>query len=175
MEQSQDFLTNIQYKIEHNPYLQYPLKTHQKMSTPLQSQRVVLLGTLYKQEAGEGHEHSQLRIKGIYNQIIWFSYRKNFPILAPVHLQNTFISDTGWGCMIRVGQMMFAQVLQRRNGTAIGDQQQLRQLLNLFQDSQLDLLEAPFGIQQICRVANQEFMMLPGDWYKGTTITMVIQ
>lgn len=47
------------------------------------------------------------------NSIVWFCYRKNF---EPIHnqLNNQQLStDSGWGCMIRVGQMMLYIVLNR--------------------------------------------------------------
>lgn len=39
--------------------------------------------------------------------IVWFSYR-NIP-----YLNNEYHSDTGWGCLIRVGQMILATVFKR--------------------------------------------------------------
>lgn len=40
---------------------------------------------------------------------MWLTYRKNFPSL----FESTHISDTGWGCMIRVGQMLLASALRK--------------------------------------------------------------
>lgn len=49
---------------------------------------------------------------------MWITYRKNFPaLLSDLNLKNQkmsdYISDTGWGCMVRVGQMAFAEGLRR--------------------------------------------------------------
>lgn len=40
---------------------------------------------------------------------MWITYRKDFPELV----ESKHISDTGWGCMIRVGQMLLASALKK--------------------------------------------------------------
>ena len=42
----------------------------------------------------------------------WLTYRSGFPELYH-DLKGTYVTDTGWGCMIRVGQMAFAQMIRR--------------------------------------------------------------
>lgn len=48
----------------------------------------------------------------IYTNTLLFTYRKNFlPLLDDVkkdQLTKIYTSDSGWGCMIRAGQMIFA-------------------------------------------------------------------
>jgi hypothetical protein len=48
----------------------------------------------------------------LYNSILWFTYRdnitfQNYPLVK---------SDIGWGCMVRVGQMMLAHLLRVHKG-----------------------------------------------------------
>jgi cysteine protease ATG4 len=46
----------------------------------------------------------------LYN-LIWFSYRTNFDA---IEINNSnIITDAGWGCMIRTGQMLMAQAIQK--------------------------------------------------------------
>ena len=40
---------------------------------------------------------------------LWFSYRKDFPAIG----ESGMTSDRGWGCMLRCGQMVVAECLQR--------------------------------------------------------------
>ncbi len=40
---------------------------------------------------------------------LWFSYRKDFPAIGDSGLT----TDRGWGCMLRCGQMVVAESLQR--------------------------------------------------------------
>ncbi len=45
-----------------------------------------------------------------FQQLFWVTYRKGFPALGDTKLR----SDSGWGCMIRTGQMAVAHALQRQ-------------------------------------------------------------
>jgi hypothetical protein len=80
-------------------------------------------------------------------QIPWITYRDGFD---PI---DGFCSDSGWGCMIRVAQMMIAHTLTRHIKRRIEDHPKtqvtvdelLRIILPLFLDD-YHKHEAPFGI-----------------------------
>ena len=46
----------------------------------------------------------------LYN-LIWFSYRANFQLIQIDN--NNIMTDAGWGCMIRAGQMFLAQAIKK--------------------------------------------------------------
>ena len=53
--------------------------------------------------------------KAIYDDfrhVPWMTYRAIFPELALEHGEG-YVSDTGWGCMVRVGQMFAAHALTK--------------------------------------------------------------
>jgi len=60
----------------------------------------------------------------------------------------SYVSDTGWGCMVRVGQMLFAQIIKHHQG--VNSKEGLLNILSLFND--VDKKE-PFSIQNIARLA----------------------
>jgi len=41
------------------------------------------------------------------------TYRSNFEALCPKETKKHIKSDSGWGCMLRVGQMMLANTIIR--------------------------------------------------------------
>ncbi|KAM7301722.1 cysteine protease ATG4B isoform X2 [Ixodes scapularis] len=66
---------------------------------------VYILGTKYSTL----HELDDLRSD--VTSKIWLTYRKNFPAIGGTGPT----SDSGWGCMLRCGQMVLAQALMRRH------------------------------------------------------------
>jgi len=133
--------------------------------------------------------------------IIWFTYRRGFPKLnyGKASSLDSHVSDTGWGCMIRVCQMLLAESLKRcvqstscYNKSIIDntnerlelneDQKRHKreQFLNeeiiaLFLDSELDPVQSPYSIQTICNYLYDQFGIDSGKWLKPTTILLALQ
>lgn len=61
-----------------------------------------ILGKRYTKEQA-------ITLKSHCKSILKFTYRNRFPAMEPYNIT----SDSGWGCMIRVAQMMMAQILIR--------------------------------------------------------------
>lgn len=64
-----------------------------------------------KYKLNDGKEEEDFTKK--LQNLIYFSYRSNFEEI--IYKNNRFTSDAGWGCTIRVGQMMIAQGIFQLN------------------------------------------------------------
>lgn len=68
-----------------------------------------MLGKCY-QANPDNHSEVNKQIYEDFKIIPWMTYRSVFPEMSADD-GGKYISDTGWGCMVRVGQMMAAQAL----------------------------------------------------------------
>jgi len=132
-----------------------------------------LLGETFKQY------HQQHDFMQYMNTILWFSYRKNFPGLLD---DSKYTTDRGWGCMLRTGQMMFAELIKRHfffknyEKMRLPTKDELFELISYFADyTENEYEKSPFGIQNISKIASESFKMNPGEWYKATTIVMTLE
>ncbi|CAD8046154.1 unnamed protein product [Paramecium primaurelia] len=100
--------------------------------------------------------------------LIWFCYRAN------IQFEGKAISDQGWGCLVRVGQMMLANALMRES-KILNINKTKTIIINLFDDNQEYSTIAPFSIQQIIKRASINLNMKIGDWYTGPKIMSVIE
>lgn len=60
--------------------------------------------------AAADDEAEQAAFTTTFRQLFWVTYRRGFPAIG----RSGLTSDTGWGCMIRTGQMAVAHALQRQ-------------------------------------------------------------
>ncbi|KAK7940233.1 hypothetical protein WMY93_003559 [Mugilogobius chulae] len=64
---------------------------------------VIMLGQTYELTHSGDREH----FRRSFSSLLWFTYRRGFPPLPGSGLS----TDSGWGCMLRTGQMLLAQGL----------------------------------------------------------------
>ncbi|CAK68605.1 unnamed protein product (macronuclear) [Paramecium tetraurelia] len=116
---------------------------------------------------------------------IRFTYREGF---QAYQCQNsTLTTDSGWGCVIRVGQMMMAELLKRHlkcfyNVNLFQFPPLMQEVLQLFKDDdEMESLKVQgkpskygFSIQKIMRIAYEEWGKKPGEWYSPNQIVQAI-
>ncbi|XP_028268587.1 cysteine protease ATG4D-like isoform X2 [Parambassis ranga] len=78
----------------------WPLKQKSKFS---RSSPVTMLGTSFELK----EEGDRERFRRSFTSLLWLTYRRGFPQLAGCSLT----TDSGWGCVLRTGQMLLAKGL----------------------------------------------------------------
>ncbi|XP_035693100.1 cysteine protease ATG4A-like isoform X2 [Branchiostoma floridae] len=103
---------------------------------------------------------------------LWFTYRKNF---TPIGGTGP-MSDQGWGCMLRCGQMMLGQALICRHlgrdwrwKSAVYDNDYTK-ILQLF----LDKKDSCYSIHQIAQMGVSEGKSV-GQWFGPNTVAQVLK
>ncbi|CAF4489612.1 unnamed protein product, partial [Rotaria socialis] len=105
----------------------------------------------------------------------WFTYRTGF---APIGGPSGPTKDTGWGCMMRCGQMMLAEGYVRfflpagryfRWRPPVVDASYW-DILNMF----IDKRHSSYSIQQIVQMGNSEGKEI-GQWFGPNTIAQVLR
>mmetsp|Transcript_34448 Transcript_34448/g.60427 ORF Transcript_34448/g.60427 Transcript_34448/m.60427 type:complete len:399 (+) Transcript_34448:1124-2320(+) len=117
-------LTNIRYQLHG---VTYPQATSTKSSTP-----IVMLGKTYikgkhfgSKKTRDPHTH---KFMTDFKQIAWVTYRDNFRPLFCNKKQEAILTDQGWGCTIRVCQMMLLTTLRRVSNSVWPDYQLLQSI-----------------------------------------------
>lgn len=134
--------------------------------------------------------HELTDIRSDIRTLIWITYRRNFPSIG----DSGMTADSGWGCMLRTGQMVLAQALCRLHlgrdwrwtytdsvtiqSMIDDDSKQVeydnymkyRQILKMF----ADLKTAPYSIHQIALMGACEGKNV-GEWFGPNTVAQVLK
>ena len=104
------------------------------------------LGTEVQVNGFNQEEQREILVQ-LFKNTPWLTYRSGFPQLYH-DLKGTYVTDTGWGCMIRVGQMALAQIMKRHLG--VTSQERMNPIIELFNDVDKN---QPFSIHSISKMA----------------------
>jgi len=134
---------------------------------PYTDDPVYVLGESYSAK----YDREELR-KDVLSRI-WITYRRYF---APIGGMGGPTSDRGWGCMLRCGQMMLAQVLLLRHLGRKWRWEDDRiddiylKILRLFEDKKACI----YSIHQIASMGEAEGKAI-GQWFGPNTIAQVLK
>lgn len=121
----------------------------------------------------QGSQFQFCNFKYHYNELLWFTYRKNMPTIEVPDSNNTVTEDTSWGCAIRSCQMMLSTIIMKqfKNRELKEDKKLREEILKLFQD----VRSKPFSIQNICSTGNKNYKAKAGEWWKPTTVLFTMK
>uniref|UniRef100_A0AAR2JTN1 Cysteine protease n=1 Tax=Pygocentrus nattereri TaxID=42514 RepID=A0AAR2JTN1_PYGNA len=104
---------------------------------------------------------------------MWFTYRKNFQPIGGTGPT----SDTGWGCMLRCGQMILAEALIRRHlgrdWRWVRGQRQREEYISIL-NAFIDKKDSYYSIHQIAQMGVGEGKSI-GQWYGPNTVAQVLK
>ena len=151
------------YKISYN--LKYNIQSGVNESIEdlfIQSNEdLVLLGKRYINTIPVIKKVSYQKFKKRFSRLIWVSYRSHFRPLFRGSEQIT--SDIGWGCAIRVGQMMLLNTLKSHYRLSTSEKTCLLKTI------EENLLSAPYSLHNILHLAG--LGKQPGDWFSPSDIS----
>lgn len=132
--------------------------------------------------------------------VIYFSYRSNFPAIYNSKNKNKYISDCGWGCMIRTAQMILARGIQllkiQEEPNQVNEKtiETISLFLELYLDNEIwkrthitmvnkinhisgnsfEVRSAlpPFSIQNICKVGEM-YGKYAGEWFSDVNMVNI--
>ncbi|KAK9721144.1 Cysteine protease atg4 [Basidiobolus ranarum] len=156
-----------------------PLIPSKLAGTGPEDRTIYMLGTTYSftlTELAEIKEKYPLEFIEDFKSRLWFTYRTGFTPIQP----SDYVSDVGWGCMLRSAQMLLGQALVmlklgrewRKNSTSVESQRIYAQIVDLFLD---DLTtHTPFSLHNFCTQGRQLGKNI-GEWFGPVTASQAIK
>lgn len=137
------------------------------LTLELPSPKIYLLGEEIPAANNQVAQHqAQNRVDDIRGGIAWFSYRSE---LSPIE-GSTLRGDTGWGCMIRAGQMLLFVTISRLSSVKSKEPNKI--LEEFFRETgQL----GPFSLQRFVETASRVLKKPPGEWFRSTTFLISLR
>eukprot|EP00736_Rhodelphis_marinus_P009712 Rmarinus@m.4312 len=139
---------------------------------------VYLLGKKIEYIKSKGEKEGWSDVLQDFRSRIWITYRKNFSALPGTE----FTSDTGWGCLLRTMQMMFAEAFIRlllgRSWSLKENENKetmatYRKILQWFLDGPLG--DCPFSLHRITSCGTLMYDMKCGEWCGPALGAQVLQ
>ena len=132
-------LKGIVVKTKKSDFLTLIKKYEKKFNCFKNKNSIQIYSKIFKKET-ENEKEKLLKNLG---KIIFFSYRKNLPLFMNSH-NKKYTSDSGWGCMIRCGQMIMAKALYKYfKAFKIKTLEAIFETLEFFYDSPFDIKNMP--------------------------------
>ena len=121
---------------------------------------VILLGEIFETKIDK--KTSFFRFKKKFHNLIWVSYRNDFRPLINTKKNKSYTSDVGWGCTIRVGQMLLLNTLKIHFNLTPS------YYCELLKTIEENLIAAPYSIHNIIQLGGQT--KLAGEWFSPIEI-----
>ena len=146
------------------------------------------------------NEEGKKKFNEKIDKILYFSYRKNFPIQINYKNKSEYTSDCGWGCMIRSSQMILARAIYKiLKKTTLTDRslkltlyyfldypintnkfptvlqyyyQKINSFLKLNKQKVNKKIFSPFSIRNIC-IAGELFELSCGQWFSDPKLVSI--